>query len=84
MKSFLVIYSLAAALVLLVACSPQVATQIPMQPATPAPAAELTAVEPKVASAATPTARRGLEATDPTTVSLGAGRPALVEFFAFW
>jgi hypothetical protein len=31
-----------------------------------------------------PTARRGLEATDPTTVSLDGGRPTLVEFFAFW
>ena len=31
-----------------------------------------------------PTARRGLEATDPTTVRLDAGRPTLVEFFAFW
>jgi hypothetical protein len=39
---------------------------------------------PPVASAATPTARRGLEATDPTTVTLEAGRPTLVEFFAFW
>jgi hypothetical protein len=25
-----------------------------------------------------------LEATDPTTVQLAAGRPQLVEFFAFW
>ncbi|HLB65054.1 MAG TPA: hypothetical protein VJJ46_09440 [Anaerolineales bacterium] len=32
----------------------------------------------------TPTARRGLEATDPSTVSLGGGSPTLVEFFAFW
>jgi hypothetical protein len=33
---------------------------------------------------ATPTARPNLEATDPTTVTLGAGRPTLIEFFAFW
>jgi hypothetical protein len=25
-----------------------------------------------------------LEATDPTTVQLAAGKPHLVEFFAFW
>lgn len=31
-----------------------------------------------------PTAREALQATDPTTVTLGTGRPALVEFFAFW
>ncbi len=35
-------------------------------------------------AAATPTARAGLEATDPTSVSLASGKPALVEFFAFW
>jgi hypothetical protein len=33
---------------------------------------------------ATPTARPNLEATDPTTVTLGAGKPTLIEFFAFW
>jgi hypothetical protein len=32
----------------------------------------------------TPTARPGLEATDPTGVSLVSGDPTLVEFFAFW
>jgi hypothetical protein len=31
-----------------------------------------------------PTAREGLTATDPTTVSLVSGKPTLVEFFAFW
>ncbi|OGO09171.1 MAG: hypothetical protein A2Z66_08695 [Chloroflexi bacterium RBG_13_66_10] len=31
-----------------------------------------------------PTPRLSLEATDPTTVRLGAGDPTLVEFFAFW
>jgi hypothetical protein len=41
-------------------------------------------VTPELAFAATPTARRGLEATDPTTVQLASGRPLLVEFFAFW
>lgn len=28
--------------------------------------------------------RLGLHATDPSTVVLAAGRPQLVEFFAFW
>ena len=28
--------------------------------------------------------RLNLEATDPSTVSLAAGKPQLVEFFAFW
>ncbi|MBM3121303.1 MAG: hypothetical protein FJZ97_03845 [Chloroflexi bacterium] len=36
------------------------------------------------AAAPTPTARAGLEATDPTSVTLASGKPALVEFFAFW
>jgi hypothetical protein len=33
---------------------------------------------------ATPTARPGLEATDPETVDLASGKPTLLEFFAFW
>jgi hypothetical protein len=36
------------------------------------------------AAAATKTPRLHLEATDPATVSLAAGKPQLVEFFAFW
>lgn len=28
--------------------------------------------------------RRGLQATDPTSVELAAGEPTLVEFFAYW
>jgi hypothetical protein len=51
-------------------------------PATGAPA------EPSPATgglpAATPTARPGLEASDPAIVTLAAGSPTLVEFFAFW
>ena len=31
-----------------------------------------------------PTAREGLEATDPSAVVLASGKPTLVEFFAFW
>jgi hypothetical protein len=37
-----------------------------------------------VGSPPTPTARPGLEATDPTTLSLEGDRPTFVEFFAFW
>ncbi|HEX9674770.1 MAG TPA: hypothetical protein VGA07_02210 [Anaerolineales bacterium] len=41
--------------------------------------------EPGVVSIPTePLIRQELAATDPTGVVLGAGRPALVEFFAFW
>ena len=32
----------------------------------------------------TPTAREGLQATDPETVMLASGEIQLVEFFAFW
>jgi hypothetical protein len=28
--------------------------------------------------------QRGLQATDPTSVELAAGKPTLVEFFAYW
>jgi hypothetical protein len=48
------------------------------------------AVEPTVGAVteAPPTETRAprlaLEATDPSTVSLAAGKPQLVEFFAFW
>ena len=55
------------------------------------PATEVTmaTVEPTaVVEAAAPTQtkvpRLHLEATDPATVSLAAGQPQLVEFFAFW
>ena len=41
--------------------------------------AQPTVIEPLV-----PTPREGLEATDPSTVVLAAGKPTLVEFFAFW
>ena len=78
---------------LLAGCGPGVAPTEGFVPATPAPtptqafefvaeaSAAPTEVEPP---SATPTARRGQEATDPTTVSLASGRPALVKFFAFW
>jgi hypothetical protein len=48
---------------------------------TAAPTAAATAVE---APSETRTPRLELAATDPSTVSLAAGRPQLVEFFAFW
>ena len=51
---------------------------------TAAPVAVASA-EPGVVSIPTePLIRQELAATDPTGVVLGAGRPALVEFFAFW
>ena len=31
-----------------------------------------------------PPLKTALEATDPSTVALGAGKPQLIEFFAFW
>ena len=58
------------------------ATNVP-ETAAPATAATPTASDPG-AGGSTPTARAGLEATDPTSVILASGKPALVEFFAFW
>jgi len=58
-----------------------VATQAPSPQAPTAAPSEMPA-EPGVAS--TPTARAGLEATDPTGVNLASGKPTLAEFFAFW
>lgn len=71
-------------------CGPAAATlEAPPASPTPEPAAlEATAPPPSAPPAespsATPTARGGLEASDPAAVALGAGRPTLVEFFAFW
>ena len=48
--------------------------------AEPTPTAEPT----EVALGPPPAFREELEATDPQTVVLGAGRPQLVELFAFW
>jgi hypothetical protein len=50
--------------------------------ATDMPAATEAATE--AGPAATRTPRLHLEATAPGTVTLAAGRPQLVEFFAFW
>ncbi len=54
----------------------------------PAPTAQPTATaqpEPtKVALGPPPAFSAELRATDPQTVALGAGRPQLVELFAFW
>jgi hypothetical protein len=64
--------------------APEAAPPEPLpQPTAPEGAAPAESAAPD-SSAATPTARAGLEATDPTTVSLGAGKPVLLEFFAFW
>lgn len=45
---------------------------------------EPTATEDTRQENAEPTARVGLQATDPETVMLGSGDIQLVEFFAFW
>ncbi len=42
------------------------------------------ATEAAAAPTETRVPRLSLEATDPSTVSLAAGKPQLVEFFAFW
>jgi len=64
--------------------APEAAPPEPLpQPTAPEAAAPAESAAPE-SSSATPTARAGLEATDPTTVALGAGKPVLLEFFAFW
>jgi hypothetical protein len=50
-------------------------------PATPLPPAGLSSPDPTETIAVGP---GGQYATDPSTVSLAAGRPTLVKFFAFW
>ena len=40
--------------------------------------------DPAQAEALRPTPRAALDATDPSTVSLGSGEIQLVEFFAYW
>lgn len=90
-----------AALVL-VGCSPGVASPLPSDQVEPSPADTATPAPTVLPTEAapdpiatplgstsappepTPTARRGLQATDPGSVVLAAGRPQLVEFFAFW
>jgi hypothetical protein len=84
----------AAILVLLSACGqrqamPTPATHEPpaIEGATKAAAMPLsTAASPdsQIQDLPTPTARAGLQATDPTKVDLASGQPTLVEFFAFW
>ena len=89
-KAVLVLWMLSA--MLLAACGQASAGAIaPTEESTAEPplvvdrgATAATATPPQPLDLASPTARRGLEATDPTTVRLDAGRPTLVEFFAFW
>ena len=82
----------------LVACGPSAQPVDPPIPAAVAPPTEADAAapptaipapaspaEPGIVSIPTePPIRQELAATDPTGVVLGAGRPTLVEFFAFW
>ena len=87
--------SLLMMIALLAACGP--ADEIPVLTATQsAPSVPPVATEPpapivteapqQVATEASAFVPRGpnLEASDPTTVNLASGTPALVEFFAFW
>lgn len=53
-------------------------TAVPAAASTLAPTAELPPPPP------TRSADSPMEATDPQTVNLAAGKPTLVEFFAFW
>jgi hypothetical protein len=71
------------------AATPTEALPTATQPATLTPAPEVLgtlppATEESVSPVPTPTLRSGQEATDPTTVNLASGKPALVKFFAFW
>ena len=53
-------------------------------PATPSQAAPEATKEQAAGEDKIPTARIGLQATDPEIVSLASGEIQLVEFFAFW
>ncbi len=81
--------------VLLAACAPATATQpidlatAPAEPLAPTTVAQATPAPTGEApgsggNGATPTARGGLEATDPASVVIGKGKPVFLEFFAFW
>jgi hypothetical protein len=50
----------------------------------PAPTIDLDPYPSPEEAAAPPPPKTGLEATNPSTVVLGAGKPQLIEFFAFW
>jgi hypothetical protein len=67
---------------LLSACAPRLSATA--APSGEAPVATSGQPAAGAAGAPTPTLRPAMEATDPTTVLLGDGTPALVEFFAFW
>ena len=83
---------LAIGALLLAGCAPTVQATIAATPlatdvvASPTTAAETLegTLQPLATLAPTPTVRPGMEASDPTTVSLSPGDPTLVEFFAFW
>ena len=67
------------ALLLTTACA-----RVPGESAVTAPAVSSNSATQGPAAATTRLPRLALEATDPSTVSLAAGQPQLVEFFAFW
>jgi uncharacterized lipoprotein YajG len=81
MKRTISLLMLAVGVWLLAACANSAQTPTsgaypPSGEAIPDPAAE--------SSPAKPTPRAAMQATDPATVQLAAGKPQLVEFFAFW
>jgi hypothetical protein len=84
---------LAIGALLLGGCAPTVqatiavtplATDVVASPTTASATPQGTLLPLATSLAPTPTVRPGMEATDPTTVSLSPGDPTLVEFFAFW
>ena len=62
---------------------PAASMETPESEVAQAEEAEPTAV-PESPASAVPTARAGLESTDPATVNLASGQLQLVEVFAFW
>ena len=67
------------ALLLMSACA-----RAPAESTVTAPAVTANGAAQDAAATATRQPRLALEASDPSTVSLAAGQPQLVEFFAFW
>ncbi len=75
-RTFLRLSGLGLGSAILAACAPPVP-----EPGTDAPEQAAVTLPPAPATA---TAVRPFAATDPGSVQLAAGRPQLVEFFAFW
>jgi hypothetical protein len=80
-RTFLRLGGSALAALILSACGPAPA---PPEATIPQPTAPPPTAAPATATAAALPADRPFVATDPGAVQLAAGRPQLVEFFAFW